>query len=365
MRKPTLHSIGIFHTLPTDVYSHCAFTQKVVRFVRIAQLMDWPLIDYTNGDGSKYHDGSAEIVPMLSEEEIERYCPIGDNKGFHGNYGAVGSPQHTLFEDRLISAMRTRVQKGDIILHHFGPAHPRLVQEFPDAYHVEPGIGYPECFLPYRIYESYAWMHYHAGKESAHGSNYHFVIPNTFDTSEWDISKEHDGSIVFFGRITQNKGIDTVGEIAQRVYNKVFICGQGDPEPYLEKYPKLRYLPPVHGRDRSALLGSAMCTLMPTLFVEPFGGSGIEGMLCGTPLISVDYGAFTETVQNGVNGFRCKTLLDWIEAVQEVRSWGPTTRELIAESAREKYSLERGAELYERALMQIANLRKRGWYTGC
>jgi glycosyltransferase involved in cell wall biosynthesis len=47
---------------------------------------------------------------------------------------------------------------------------------------------------------------------------------------------------------------------------------------------------------------------MPRCYIEPFGGSGVEVLLCGTPLIAVDYGAFTETIIDGVNGFRCHTL---------------------------------------------------------
>ena len=39
-------------------------------------------------------------------------------------------------------------------------------------------------------------------------------------------------------------------------------------------------------------------------------------MICGTPLISVDYGAFTETIVEGVTGFRCNTLGDWVAGIE-------------------------------------------------
>ncbi len=37
-------------------------------------------------------------------------------------------------------------------------------------------------------------------------------------------------------------------------------------------------------------------------------GAGVEAMLCGTPLLGSNYGAFQETIIHGVTGFRCNTL---------------------------------------------------------
>lgn len=99
---------------------------------------------------------------------------------------------------------------------------------------------------------------------------------------------------------------------------------------------------------------------MPTNFIEPFGGSGVEGLLCGTPLIATDYGAFTETVQEGFNGYRCKTLRDWLEAIEVV---GNLDRKAIAEKARATYSLQACGKRYDKAFTQMYELYDEGWYT--
>ena len=99
---------------------------------------------------------------------------------------------------------------------------------------------------------------------------------------------------------------------------------------------------------------------MPTLFIEPFGGSGVEGMLCGTPLLASDYGAFTETVIPDVTGYRCKTLWDWLDAIENVSK---LDRKEIARIARSRYSLEACGKMYDKAFTQMHQLHAEGWYT--
>ena len=139
---------------------------------------------------------------------------------------------------------------------------------------------------------------------------------------------------------------------------KIVLCGQGDPSPWA--HPNIEYRGPIHGTERSEFMRNAICSLMPTNFIEPFGGSGVEGLLCGTPLISTDYGAFTETVRHGFNGFRCKTLMDWLDALQKV---GSLDRRAIAKDARATYSLETCGARYDDAFQKIYQLYDKGWYT--
>jgi glycosyltransferase involved in cell wall biosynthesis/uncharacterized UPF0146 family protein len=355
MAKPRLHLVGIFHTQATSEYSHCAFTGKALRFPKMMQAYGYDVIEYSN-EGSEA--GATEHVPILTRQEFKKF--YGDRKktDFHGDDATVGSEGHQAFEERLIVEMRKRLEPGDIICHPFGHAHQILMEKFPTHHHVETGIGYP-TLMPnsFRIFESYAWMHYHQGKEDRQGKNYEWVVPNYFDLDEWDPRYEKGGYLAFLGRICSVKGMDTVKEIAARSSIPVVIAGQGDPSPW--EHPNIIYRGPLVGKERSHFLRHAKAALMPTNFTEPFGGSGVEAMLCGTPLIAVDYGAFTETIIDGVTGFRCHTLQDWMDAVEQVDI---LDRHAVADMTRSRYGLESCGKKYDKIFKDIANLNDKGWY---
>lgn len=355
-KKPTLHLVGIFHTVHNQEYSHCAFTGKALRFSRMMQMYGYDVVEYAN-EGSESE--AVEKVSMLTKDEVQKYL-IQDKEKFHGNLAATGTPHHSLFEERLRAAIIQRAQPGDLICHPFGHSHSALMSDLPKHIHVETGIGYPTLMKgTMRIFESYAWRHYHCAKEDRQGTNYEWVIPNYFEIRDWEPSYEPGKYIAFLGRISSCKGLDTILEIAKYLTDKkIVLCGQGDPSPWAHK--NIEYWGPLMGKQRSEFMRNAICSIMPTNFIEPFGGSGVEGMLCGTPLIATDYGAFTETVIPGVTGYRCKTLLDWLEAIDMIEN---IDRKEVASIARSRYSLEACGAQYDKAFTQISELYANGWYT--
>jgi glycosyltransferase involved in cell wall biosynthesis len=357
MTKPTLHLIGIFHTIHSLSYSHCAFTGKALRFAKMMQPYGYNVVEYAN-EGSE--SVATEKVVMLTSQEYESMTGEKHRSAtFHGDLAQIQSPWHTRFEECLIPALRARLKPRDIICHPFGHAHERIVREFPTHVHVETGIGY-NTLLPgaLKIFESYAWMHYHQGKEKRNGTNYEWVIPNYFELDDWEPSYSPGSYIAFMGRIGVAKGMDTILEIARRIKIPIKVAGQGDMS--LWAHPNIEYVGSLKGRERSDFLRNAYCQLMPTEFVEPFGGSGVEGLLCGTPLIARDFGAFSETIQPGFNGYRCHVLKQWLGAIQAV---GKLDRQKIATAARARYSLQQCGAEYDVVFRQIDELHEEGWYT--
>jgi len=349
-----LHLIGIFHTQHKASYSHCAFTGKALRFAKMMQKYGYRIIEYSNTGSESTAD---EIVTMLTEDEYTDLYGHRHATNFFGDDATIGSAGHALFESRLIPALRERLQPQDIICHPFGHAHERLMQEFPAHQHVETGIGYP-TLMPnsFRIFESYAWMHYHQGKEGRNGRNYEWVVPNYYDLEDWDVSEKPGEYLAFLGRITELKGLDTIRAIADYSPWPIVLHGQGDPSRW--SHPNIHYKGPLAGRDRSAFLGGARALLAPTVFTEPFCGMAVEAMLCGTPVVSVNYGAMTETVQEGM-GFRCHTLQDWLDGIEQV---GDLNRLDIANKARARYSLEQCGSQYDKIFKQLNDLYRKGWY---
>ena len=351
-----LHLLGLFHTQTNLKHSHCAFTGKVLRFPKMMHMAgNYEVIEYSNEGSESEAD---EHVQMLSIEELKKFFKR-KNSDFFGDNAVVGCRGHQIFEERLLPAMQERVEPGDIVCHPFGHAHATLLKEFPNNPHVETGIGYPFLMVgSFRIFESYAWMHYHQGKEGRNGTNFEWVIPNYFDVTEWAPSYKTGEYLAFLGRVCQAKGMNTLKAIAEHSPFPIKVAGQGDIT--LWKHPNIEFLGPISGSERSDFLRNARACLMPTEFTEPFGGSGVEAQLCGTPLIAVDYGAFTETIEEGVTGYRCKMLSNWLEAIKLA---GYLDRKYIADRARRLYSLERCSKLYDRAFRQISTTSGAGWYS--
>ena len=63
--------------------------------------------------------------------------------------------------------------------------------------------------------------------------------------------------------------------------------------------------------------------VFPIRWPEPFGLVMIEAMACGTPVITTNWGAAPELVEDGVTGFRRDSEDDLVEMVSAVGSLDP------------------------------------------
>ena len=354
-----VHMIGLFHTETTAKYSHCAFTGKVLRFAPMMQALGYHIIEYGNG---QTESGASEFVQVLSSDELKALLPERHSSEFYAKTAVLGSPAHAEFSRRLLPLMRQRVQQGDIICHPFGKTHQDLASEVPQALHVECGIGYPEPWSQYRIFESRAKLHYQLGLDRSPGRQYDFVVPNYFNESEWPADESSplpNAPLVYMGRITSEKGMQVIAELARLLPQQRFhVAGQGQFSAFFSELSNVHYFGSLVGAERSLFFRGAVAALMPTLYVEPFGGAGVEAQLSGTPLLASHFGAFSETIEHGRTGFLCRTIGDWLQAIQQARSLNHT---YVAQRARSLYSLEAVGRQYDVAFRVIKQLYTGGW----
>lgn len=108
-------------------------------------------------------------------------------------------------------------------------------------------------------------------------------------------------------------------------------------------------------------MGEAAAVIVPTVYLEPFGGVNVEAQMCGTPVITSDWGAFPETVEHGRTGFRCRTLDQYVYAVRQAAN---LDRAYIYERAHRKWSIYRIRHMYQEYFSMIADLwDPQGWHT--
>lgn len=371
MSTPTLHLLGIPHTYTHPKFSCCAFTGKVLRFAPMMIEQGYNVIHYGN-EGSK--SGANEEVQILDSFEYNELGGCEPNNSQYGKAANADSRLYKAFNNRLNLKLEERVNPGDIICLPFGSAHSRALhgENTKTAYFVETGIGYPKAFAPYRIYESYAWMYCHMGRENPGvilGNDYWWVAPNYYDLDDWPLVNERErkkDTIVFMGRLNSDKGLEVIMEIAKRRPNiKFVLCGQGNAAPWTI-LPNVTSISPFHGparEGRAAFLGTAAAVITPTRYVEPFGGVAAEALLCGTPVIASSFGAFPEYISHESNGWLCRTLQDWLDAVDmATKESAGMTYQSIREDAGWIFGMEIVGQHYAQIFRQISNLGDGGWY---
>jgi glycosyltransferase involved in cell wall biosynthesis len=118
------------------------------------------------------------------------------------------------------------------------------------------------------------------------------------------------------------------------------------------------YVGEVGPEVRAALLSRAHALIAPTVYIEPFGNVVVEAQASGTPTLTTDWGAFTETNVNGVTGYRCRTLKEFVEGVNKVAG---LDRMAIRDRAMQKYSAPSVALDFERHFDRLYSLWGVGW----
>lgn len=357
-----LHVVGLPHTVVDERFSHCAFTGKIYRFAKMMQARGWHVVEYSNGASTSE---AAEKVQVLSEDHLMKLSKrAGENEDYQADLH--NKTLVDVFTRQACQHLSARVADGDIVCHVFGQS-PLLVEAAPRCFHVESGVGYT-CTSPalyYRVYESSAWMHWHYGRRSLEwGKNYEFVAPNYYDLADWPVvgapAPPEGPYVIFFGRITESKGMRTIAAIALQMPETTFLLvGHGDPTPWTSLAKNIKARPAVMGLGRGPLLGHASALIAPSCFIEPFCGAAVEAQLCGTPVVTSAFGAFWETVEDGVTGYRCNSLADYVGALRRAPK---LDRAEVAKRARRLYSLETVGAQYDRIFRNIADQGVSGWY---
>lgn len=353
--------LGLPHTVTSPRFCSCAYTMKVWNLCRMMKDRGHEVVHLGN-EGS--HPVCDENIAVTSAEQWSR---VYDHPGTDFFDISVETPErqafHRMFADNMRRALEQRV--GDrhdaiICVTWGGAQHEATYSVKGSAFVVESGIGYQHPSADYRVFESYAWLHTLMGRDGMllGGTWYWTVIPNAFDPDMFEYRAAQDGYFLYMGRLTDDKGISVAVDVARRAGRKIIIAGQGNPDRFLINAPHAEYIGPVGVAQRKELLAGAAALLCPTFYIEPFGGVAVEAQLSGTPIITTDWGAFTETVIPNVTGFRCRTMDHFEYAAKHIDEIDPAACRKWALN----YSLSSVAGMYEEYFQMLLNLRNAGFY---
>jgi glycosyltransferase involved in cell wall biosynthesis len=158
------------------------------------------------------------------------------------------------------------------------------------------------------------------------------TVHNGIDVSVYPYREDKDDCLVYIGRANTDKGPKEAITIARRAGRTLrMILKRGEPaerayfenevEPMLSSDVEL-YENVTHA-EKVELLGKSCAMIFPIRWPEPFGLVMTEAMACGTPVITTNWGAAPELVDDGVTGFRRDSEDDLVEMVGAIGSLDP------------------------------------------
>lgn len=288
-----------------------------------------------------------ELVPCITKAEQDR---ILNGEPYWKAWYDAQNPLWITFNAKAAASIQARKQPGDVIATIAGSASLPIWQQHPELLFLEYSIGYRGVCAPYRIYQSHAWRmcaHGYTGME--YGRELDDVIPHWFHEDEFP-ARTPEGYLLYVGRLVSTKGLTTACQAAERAGRPLYLIGEGDPS--LITYGEyLGHMPPA---ERNRWMAGAAALLCPTQYLEPSACVCTEAQLCGTPVLSSDWGGFTEYLEHGQTGYRCKNLEQFVTAIGRVHE---LDRDYVRARARTLYGWQAGLTAYRDYFTRLAAMQ--------
>ena len=163
-------------------------------------------------------------------------------------------------------------------------------------------------------------------------------------------------SLLWLGRICEEKGTHLALDIAETAGIPITIAGQVYPFSYHQQYfdreirprlargPLALFVPSPSAEQKRSLLRKAKALLITSLVDETSSLVAMEAAASGTPVIALRRGALPEVVKDGVTGFLVERIVEAREAIQKIQHLNPADCALYA---RENFSSAKMADGYQ------------------
>lgn len=344
---------------------------KVLKFCKMMKSLGHEVYLYASEENEAPCD---ELITIVTKKEQKKWFGEYDFKKqlFNIDWDA-NLPHWTVTNARAVKEIKKRAQERDFVCIIGGVCQKQIADGLPELMSVEYGIGYEGTFSKFRVFESYAHMHYVQGL--LHDDNGHFfdaAIPNYFDPDEFTLREKKDDFYLFIGRLIPRKGPEMAVEVTRKIGAKLVLAGQGveriegdkiyGEENLVLEGKHIKHMGHADVAQRNELMGRAKAVFLCTYYLEPFGGTSIEPMFCGTPVITTDWGAFPENIIHGSVGYRARTLGEAVWAAQNLNKLDKPAK--IREYAMKNFSMNRVKYLYQAYFEQLYEIwDNNGWYS--
>lgn len=329
-RQPTIHVLGVPYSKVTDKYSSCAYSMLNRTFCSMMKKIGYKII-YYGTEGSIVECN--EFVNVFSQELFDKYYKrnsLGKYEYIHSDSGEAVE----IFNKNCEYELRNRITNDQELVTTSYCNMNYCINSISNLIKVYAHIG---SLLPddgYRIFPSKTWRSYFYGwlhnsywpkgnmqNYSGDAVIYHYLDPTCFR-----YNNKKDNYVLYIGRLRIDKGLYMLLDICKKKSINLKIAGLlssnvNERENFIkiiQTSPTIEYLGHLDFNDRMDVLSNAKCTCIPTIYNEPFGLVAIESMVSGTPVVTTDWGSFSEINIHGKTGFRCSYREDFINSFNRI-----------------------------------------------
>lgn len=185
-------------------------------------------------------------------------------------------------------------------------------------------------------------------------------LPNFIDAANYPLSLENNGTIVYLGRLSPEKGVDVLLKAASYCPEFQFvIIGTGPSEEQLkcdaQSLQNVKFAGFQSGQALLDLITNALCTVLPSICYENCPLSILESQAMGKPVIGSRIGGIPELIDEGKDGltFEAGNAEDLANKIRTLKSYSQLQLKKIAHYARNKIEQRFSSEQHYEKLMQI------------
>jgi len=173
------------------------------------------------------------------------------------------------------------------------------------------------------------------------------VIHHGIELDDYPVGRGGGGYALFLGRMHPGKAPHVAARIARQAGFPLRIAAKmREPEEHAYFDAKVRpllgqdvtFVGEVDREDKIELLANAACLLNPIAWPEPFGMVMVEALACATPVLTTNFGAAPEIVEDGVVGFVRTEEADLVRALGRLSE---IDRSACRRHVEERFSAER------------------------
>lgn len=174
------------------------------------------------------------------------------------------------------------------------------------------------------------------------------------------LDKQEENCLLYFGRLSEEKGLKTLIEAAALTNSQLKFAGVGPEEENLKKLAtslnvKIDWLGFKSGEELKSIILKAKAVVIPSIWYENMPLSLLEALKLGKLVIASNIGGIPEIIKHGENGllFKAGDKNDLAAKINDLNTVNKLAMEKSASDSVKDYTLKNNAEAVQKIYQEI------------